>query len=190
MIDRRIKKTKKIISDTLVSLLQKKEIHQISITELCDQADINRKTFYNHYQGIKDVLNEIEDDYVMKYLSYLRKENKHYDLTNLHPFITRLTEEIDKKASLYMVISKKEEYVYIKEKIKNELSIYLNKIVKNEKKIDHETLFFYIDFITAGISSVYQEWLLSGKKMKKDKLNKLLCQVINNGSQIVLKTLF
>ena len=47
--------------------------------------------------------------------------------------------------------------------------------------------FFYLDFITAGIASVYQEWLLSDKKMSKDKLSKLISEVIVNGGKTFIK---
>jgi hypothetical protein len=97
----------------------------------------------------------------------------------------RLTEEIDQNESIYTIVTKGNEYIYIKEKIKNQLSKYLNQIGQKYPKLDHESLYFYIDFITAGIASVYQEWFLSGKKMEKEKLAKLISEIVNGGSKAV-----
>ena len=187
--DRRIGRTKKMIKDTLLSLLQEQKINQISITELCNKADINRKTFYNHYPDIRNVLDEIEDDYINKYLSYLNKENILYDLADPYPFISRLTDEITQNTDLYLIISKADEYFYLKEKVKDILSKYLNNIAQQNPQIDHELFLFYIDFITAGMAAVYQQWLVSNNPMDKEKLSRLICEVVCNGSKIIIQNL-
>ena len=60
--DRRVKRTKKLLRDSLFSLLQKKSINEITVTELTDVADINRATFYFYYTDIFDMLNQIQDE--------------------------------------------------------------------------------------------------------------------------------
>ena len=57
-MDKRIIKTKKVIYSSLNKILLKKEIGDISITELCESAQISRKTFYLHYSSIYDVIEE------------------------------------------------------------------------------------------------------------------------------------
>ena len=42
--DRRVKKTKKAIQDALMTLMDKKNISDITIIELTKEADVNRKT--------------------------------------------------------------------------------------------------------------------------------------------------
>ena len=60
--DRRVKRTKKLLRDSLFSLLQKKSINEITITELTDVADINRATFYFYYTDIFDMLDQIQNE--------------------------------------------------------------------------------------------------------------------------------
>ena len=43
--DRRVQRTQKNIRNALSSLLSEKELSQITVKELSDKADINRKTF-------------------------------------------------------------------------------------------------------------------------------------------------
>lgn len=62
-MDRRIKYTKKVIEDTFLSLLEKKDISKISITEICEIADVNRATFYRYYLDINDLLKKIEEEF-------------------------------------------------------------------------------------------------------------------------------
>ncbi len=60
--DKRIILTRKMLKDTLISILKKKNIDSISITELCDSAGICRSTFYYHFDSVYSLyLSCIED---------------------------------------------------------------------------------------------------------------------------------
>ncbi len=56
------KQTKELIKNTFMSLLEHKNFIQITVTEICKIAKINRGTFYLHYYDINDVLDEILDE--------------------------------------------------------------------------------------------------------------------------------
>lgn len=58
--DRRVAKTKKSIEEAVLKLMAKKDYNSITITDIANEADINRKTFYNYYNNINDVMEEIE----------------------------------------------------------------------------------------------------------------------------------
>ena len=75
-MDRRIKYTKKVLSDTLIELLSKKDIKKITVTEVCKIADINRATFYRYYLDVYDLLNNIENDFVKELKEVSDIENK------------------------------------------------------------------------------------------------------------------
>ncbi len=63
-MDRRIKYTKKVIKDTFLNLLEKKDISNITVTEICETADINRGTFYRYYMDVYDLLKNIEQEFI------------------------------------------------------------------------------------------------------------------------------
>lgn len=60
--DRRVKRTKKLLRDSLFTLLQQKSINEITVTELTEIADINRATFYFYYTDIMDMLDQIQNE--------------------------------------------------------------------------------------------------------------------------------
>ena len=49
MSDRRVKYTKMVLRNALIKLLETKPISRITIKEICEEADINRTTYYAHY---------------------------------------------------------------------------------------------------------------------------------------------
>ena len=63
-MDARIIKTKKRIKDTLLFILQNKKLHEVSISEICKRAKINRNTFYAHFATPEAVLDEIAEEYL------------------------------------------------------------------------------------------------------------------------------
>ncbi len=60
--NQRIRLTKMMFRNSLISLLQKKSIYQISVTELCNASEMNRSTFYKYYNNVRDILTEIEEE--------------------------------------------------------------------------------------------------------------------------------
>lgn len=61
---RRVRMTKRLMKDALLELLERKNLANISVTELCETADVHRTTFYLHYTDPADVLREIEQDFM------------------------------------------------------------------------------------------------------------------------------
>jgi len=59
--DRRVRKTKKVLRDSLAELLTEKSIQNITIRELTDKADVHRSTFYANFVDIYDLYNHVED---------------------------------------------------------------------------------------------------------------------------------
>ena len=62
--NRRVRITKRMMKDALLELLEQNELSCISITALCEAADIHRSTFYNYYSDPIDILREIEQDFL------------------------------------------------------------------------------------------------------------------------------
>lgn len=62
--DHRARVTEILIQKAFTRLLRGKPIHRISVKELCEEAGVNRGTFYAHYADLYDVLRKMEDDLV------------------------------------------------------------------------------------------------------------------------------
>ncbi len=60
--DRRTLYTRMVIKEALLNLLAEKEYADITIADLCREAEINRGTFYLHYSNLREVLEELFDD--------------------------------------------------------------------------------------------------------------------------------
>ena len=73
-MDRRKRKTRQAIELALLELLGSKKIDEISISELAQAADVNRKTFYNHFSSVTEVLDNVEENFFHYIFSLLPEE--------------------------------------------------------------------------------------------------------------------
>ena len=60
--NRRVRMTKQMMKDALLELLEQEKLVSISVTAICEAADIHRSTFYNYYTDVEELLKDIEQD--------------------------------------------------------------------------------------------------------------------------------
>ncbi len=64
--DLRVVKTRANIKAVFCEMLKKEPVEKISVTELSRQAQINKSTFYLHYQDIYALYDEVRDDFLQQ----------------------------------------------------------------------------------------------------------------------------
>lgn len=60
--DRRIQKTKRALHESRLELLKTQPVEQMSISQLCGMANVNRSSFYKYYSIPLDILREMEQE--------------------------------------------------------------------------------------------------------------------------------
>lgn len=73
--DRRITMTKRMLKEALIEMLKEKDIYHISIRELCENADVNRTTFYKYYGSQFDLLADMEKD-ILEFIAKAVRRNE------------------------------------------------------------------------------------------------------------------
>ncbi|MBI0580438.1 TetR/AcrR family transcriptional regulator [Neobacillus cucumis] len=61
-IDPRILRTRQLIKEALIDLLQEVDINKITVNRIAERATINRVTFYLHYKDIPDMLEKMAQE--------------------------------------------------------------------------------------------------------------------------------
>lgn len=79
--NQRTRLSKLLFKNAIIDLLKEKgDIHKISVRELCQKAELNRSTFYAHYNEPKDLLEELENELLNSTEEHLIKIGAENDL--------------------------------------------------------------------------------------------------------------
>ena len=163
-MDRRILKTKRAIYNAFVELLSEKEINHITITDISKKADINRKTFYNYYSDIYEVMEEIENMMVDTFIKRLDT----IEFTNMTDFLTetfvQFTEIINSDLDFFSHLFKTNNRSILIVKIVEAIKEYIQKRIEEKQELDLQKFNLVADFYIPGILSVYMNWFMNNRK--------------------------
>ncbi|UFT99534.1 TetR family transcriptional regulator C-terminal domain-containing protein [Radiobacillus kanasensis] len=100
--DPRILRTRQLLKDAFIDLLQEMDIEKITVNSLAEQATINRVTFYSHYRDIPDMIEKLADDMIADISSVLSQTSETGDAnwSRMVNFLQYLAEN----ASFYKIV--------------------------------------------------------------------------------------
>ena len=118
--NRRSEATKNKIKQTLVNMLHTQNISKITVQALCEQASINRSTFYNHYESPLSVLANIEYEFVAKLETYLKEDIcLECNLENLTGMLARILEFIQMNQNVCFLQHRQRRQRMVQRQMKN-----------------------------------------------------------------------
>ncbi|MBQ1415322.1 MAG: TetR/AcrR family transcriptional regulator [Lachnospiraceae bacterium] len=173
-IDRRVVKTKKAIHNAFAKLLTEKELNDITISDIAELADINRKTFYNYYAGIYEVVDEIEDGIVQTLRDALDGADIREALKNPYLFFNKLTSIINTDPEFYGHLLSMRGNVSLVTKISAAMKESLRDAVMSQFSAPRGTVDMILDYSLTGMLSVYQNWFNSERSLSIEELSRIL----------------
>jgi AcrR family transcriptional regulator len=104
--DPRVLRTRQLLKDAFVELLQEMDIEKISVNRIAERATINRVTFYLHYRDIPDMLEKMADEMIedinriLNMGSGIQNSSEEEDW----PMLVHLLEHFAEHAKFYKVV--------------------------------------------------------------------------------------
>ena len=178
-IDRRVKYTKGILKETLIHLMAENHISKISVKKICDIADVNRSTFYAHYDNQYDLLSHIERETIEDIHTFIFKEKSRQ--VTLRTMLCLILEYAAQNTELFRILlNERSDSSFRKEIIK-----LVQELALVETQIGHESnahIIEYIQlFLITGSLSILDKWLEDGMVESIDELADLLLTLLNLG---------
>lgn len=182
-IDPRIQKSKEAIRNALIKILSYKSLEEITITEIAKEANINRKTFYNNYENVYQVIEEIENDIVISFDNVLTKmnikENLQHPLKIFEPLTTII--ETDFYYYIEWIQTQNIKDIQLISKITDSLKQRVKATFPVNTFQDKFTMEFSIDYIIAGMMEGYKKWLQNPTEISLEKMTKTISTIIFSG---------
>lgn len=187
-MDKRVIKTKKAIRNAFANLLVEKNLNMITIKDIANGADINRKTFYNHYEGVYQLLDEIENEIAASFVEALQDIDLKKEFQNPKEIFRVLTEIINSDLHFYGHLMGMEQNANLISKLTTILKQQLHDAFAAEIDIDDNTLELIMDYTISGMVSVYQSWFNSDQEESLDDIAKKVNLLTESAVQGLLKS--
>lgn len=148
--------TKRALADSMKELMNEKPLSKISISNIVESCNMNRKSFYYHFKDKYDLVNWI---YYTEFVTSL-KENKFDSDWNI---IEKICEFFYENKTFYCnaleVKGQNSFYDYFGEVLSPIMAIEFENIFEDDNKE------FYITFFTDAMRTSITRWLLEGAKI-------------------------
>ncbi len=185
-VDRRVTKTKRAIYSAFAQLLSERELNDITIRDIVDIADINRKTFYNYYSGIYALLDEIENSIVHTFEETMGEIDFKEALNNPIIVFKKLTDILNRDLDFYGHLLSMQSNASLITKIVDLLKgktreAVIKQLPSIEKKAD-----IILDFVFSGMLSVYQSWFLSENRPPIESVSETISLLCFGGINSIL----
>lgn len=157
--DRRVKYTKMVLKDSFITLLEKKDISRISIKELCENADINRATFYAHYNDQYDFMNQIQNELLFNIEGHLSAFIQNDLPATLADMVEQIFEYVKENARICKLLLSERGDLNFQKRV---FMLVYEKIINNIAKdgtISKEDAEYIHAFTLTGCIGIIQKWL-------------------------------
>ena len=172
--NQRVAISKQLLKAGLLKLLQKKHISKISVSELCQEAEINRTTFYRHYETPNDILMEIASDYIKEFRNFSSSTNISHDLYNEIAQLCRFLYAHADMAKLLIRNNTNDGITKIFQELCDDF-VGKRKILYKGVPVDDDTLYLFSSFFSVGMYTLISQWLIEDIAKTPEEIANLIC---------------
>lgn len=181
--DRRVRRTKKLLTQALTQLLQEKQINEITVKELTDLADMNRGTFYLYYKDMFDMLEKIEDG-MFEALDAIVSLHEHDDVSQqTKPILLDLFRFIEDNQEMCRVLLSPHGDMNFLHRLNEVVREKCLKAWPNIRKEKGEADFdYHYSFVVFGCAGIIRAWVNRNCPESAEKMAEMAYGMILRGS--------
>ncbi len=170
--DPRTRYTRKVIQDAFLEILKEKPVSKITVKEVCDKAEINRGTFYRHYQDCYDLLDKIEEEGLREFEKMLAS----VQATGMQSAVEAILHTLQNNSQLIRGLDSSTDGRQFVNRLAGRCALYmeqwLGSIPRSAASPANREASFA--FLTGGGGSVIEWWLRSGMKAPPKEIAALI----------------
>lgn len=176
--NQRVAISKRLLKDGLLRLLNKKHITNISVSELCEEASINRTTFYRHYQTAHDVLMEIELDFMNAFYEVPAPTKNINDIRTHTVRMCNFLYDHRETAKLFIRNNTDNDFRLLFQNYADDF-VASRAVYYKGKQVNANTLHLMTTFFAYGVYSMVCQWLIEEIPMSPSEVADLIVGSFN-----------
>ncbi|NQU67056.1 MAG: TetR/AcrR family transcriptional regulator [Candidatus Marinimicrobia bacterium] len=192
--DRRIQRTRQLLSNALIELIEEQKYETITVQHIIDRANLGRSTFYSHYQSKEDLLYRGLDDIIHSLIWDVERSPKNDQENGIRqPLLSTapLFRDIQEQRRLYRAILGGNGIELVRKKIHHHISVHIQEQIAQLLPVDHRCIASpaVIAYHMAGtLLTLLTWWLDNNRPYKPETMNEIFQELVMPGVWSVLKT--
>lgn len=179
-MDRRVEKTRNAIINAFKEMIIEKEFKEITIKELAERANINRKTFYLHYDSMDDILFDMTVEMADQLFEIL--EEKHFfESFHIDIFIDTMNELLNKDIELYKKILCASSYRFFSRNIKDIVKESFIRKIRNRTNLSPQIMNLCGEYVASGLAKLLKVWFENPQNISQQQITELAGVLIFGG---------
>ncbi|ANY65886.1 hypothetical protein BBD42_04940 [Paenibacillus sp. BIHB 4019] len=181
-LDRRTRRTRQAIKAAFVSLILERGYEAVTILDVAKRADYNRGTFYKHFVGKEELLQEIRSEFLLGFAETLLIPYEGMDLVkaeDIYPSALQLFDHIEKHKDEFQALLSVDRsfgfelYDVLRESMRRDMHITMD---EGSPALDYEILLSYQMSAAMGVILYWEE---SGFKYSTSYMADQLIGLVN-----------
>ena len=153
-------RSKTMIRQAFLELLQEKPYEKITVTDSAQRADLNRSTFYAHYPDVQGLIEEIEEEIINRSMQLLSEVTCQNIFQDPKIFLQILVQPVEENKKLYQLLVQSDYAGRQLYRINEAFASYvLNSPEIPENLRSSKYFAVRINFFIGGIINTYCQWL-------------------------------
>lgn len=157
---------------------------QITIKELTERAQINRKTFYLHYTGLDDLLAELQDEIAE---NFIKRKVSYSSMKDIRDLIRLFFESAANMPLLHERLMCSGSYRPVWEKINKKIMDHRRETNRGAFGMNEYAENLVFAYYGANSTLLYRQWVADGKQLSLEELIDVATKLICNGMSSVVK---
>lgn len=174
-IDRRVQYTKRALAGALIKLMRENHISKISVKALCEEADVNRSTFYAHFRSPYDLLEHMEAEALGDLKARLLADTE----SRSHN-VVQILEYAKENADVFIMLLDESDGNFQQQIM--ELAQLVDVQMSDQPEVveadDREYMYL---FAVSGALGMLSHWLKKGTPQSPAAMSELLMRMIQHG---------
>ena len=161
-------RSKMLIRNSVIDLVEKKgNLSSITVSDVVERANINRGTFYNHYNNVVEVIEELKDERVKMFLDELKKIASFKDFEQ---FINSIVKHFKENENTYRKLVRG-----VSRSMIDDLKI---EVVKEIRRINPKIDAFNITFVANAITGMYLDYLQNRSDFSLEEIGEKIIETV------------
>jgi AcrR family transcriptional regulator len=177
--DRRVAYTRMALRDALVELMRERHISGITVTSICELADVNRSTFYLHYRDQYDLLHQMEHAVLEALEARLQGQQDAQDARPVTlKVMTEILEYARENAALARVLLSENCDFAFQQDIMTLAQIL---VIWMDPSYSERTRDYIMVYGISGCIAIAERWLKDGMVEQPEEIAHLILQALYSG---------